>query len=367
MISQFLLQSGSPLDARTTLPVFKLLVIGGIIAIVIGILYLVSKYIFSYRNSEAYMERKKNKPSTLADINELGKLASMTKEEKNILWDVIKDNKSPNILFSIKDFDFMESLFKEKYDALNEANDEENKTILFSLRKKVLKTFKQQIIIKNSKGIESTTVFTYTAKKGFHHKLVLRENTPEGLILSMPSSLQGSDEKPAPLSKILFVFEAKGGYPYEFDTRVVRYQSVKQNEEQMIVVHTDRILPLQKRMSERYELDKPCKFSSVNVTPDASKKGKLNYIPADKEYEGVLADISTGGCRITTNLPIKAEQYIYIKGCFNGKIEDTAIGAIVRTTKRSDNIYILHIKFLKIAPAAVNRIEALVCGYELLD
>ena len=37
-----------------------------------------------------------------------------------------------------------------------------------------------------------------------------------------------------------------------------------------------------------------------------------NYIPSEKAYEGILEDISTGGCRLIATLPIKAEQHIFI-------------------------------------------------------
>ena len=43
---------------------------------------------------------------------------------------------------------------------------------------------------------------------------------------------------------------------------------------------------------------------------------------------------------------------------------DQATGTIVRTTKRSDGIYILHIKFTKIDVKVVNKIQAMVCKYD---
>ena len=76
-------------------------------------------------------------------------------------------------------------------------------------------------------------------------------------------------------------------------------------------------------------------------------------------------DVSTGGCRITTNMPIKPEQFIYIRGKLNAQDEDVVIGTIVRTTKRLDGLFILHIRFVKIAREVENRIQALVCQYTL--
>ena len=127
-------------------------------------------------------------------------------------------------------------------------------------------------------------------------------------------------------------------------------------------MHTDKVVPLQKRLAERIELQLPCKFSSVKAKQVA---GKTDYDVGEKEHDGTLEDVSTGGCRIITELAIKPEQYIFIKGAMNRKVEDSAIGQIVRTTKRADSVYVLHVRFLKIDLAVTNRIQAVAVGYDV--
>ena len=363
-LSLFLLQTGSTIQARAELPVFKVIIIIVAIFLLIALIYLVSHSVTKYLNSPAYIEKQKNRPTSLKDINELSTLCSLVKEERDVLSAICKNHKTPNIKYIVRDYSTMTAFLKEQFKAFDRVNDEVGKTNLFSLQKKIFKVFRQQGLIKNSKNIAAETVFTLTLAKGFHHKLKMRENNSEAIILAIPPTIK-QDELPKPLEKVNFIFELEDGTPYNLETRIVRYQKGKENEEQMVVVHSDKVSPLQKREQERAEMNIACNFHSVKVVVEgAGKKEKVHYVPAEKTYEGILEDISTGGCRLVATLPIKAEQHIYIDGPLNRKQNDHAVGTIVRTTKRSDGIYILHIRFLKIEPKVVNRIQAMVCKYD---
>ena len=363
-LSLFLLQTGSPLQARLEVNIFAVILIVVAIIFVIAVVYAISRAISKYLNSPAYLEKKKNRPTSQKDINEISTLCTLVKEEKDMLTQICSVHRTPNIMYLARDYYMLNEVLKETFKTLDSAGNESGKTNLFGLRKKLFKVYKQKDVIKHSKLISVNTIFTFTVEKGFHYKLPLVENNIDGLILNVPPLLKNED-LPKPLEKINFIFELEDGTPYNLETRVVRYQKGKENETQMIVVHSDKVATLQKREQERVELNLPCVFHSVKVATDGKgKKEKLQYIPSEKSYEGTLEDISTGGCRLVSTLPIKADQYIYIEGPFNAKQTDTAVGTIVRTTKRSDGIFILHIRFLKIDTKVVNRINAMVSKYD---
>lgn len=360
----FLLQSGSTIQARAELPVFKVILIVGGIFVVITFAYIISKLISNYHNSPAYLEKKKNRPTSQKDLAELSAKCSLAKEEKEVLAQICRTHKTPNIKYIVNDYYTLRDILKEQFKLFDQSGDENGKKNLFAMQKKLFKVFRQEDLVKNSKNISLNTVFTFTVAKGFHHKLQLNENTSEAMILKIPPTLK-QDDLPKPLEKVNFIFELADGTPYNLETRIVRYQLGKEGDNQMVIVHSDKIAPLQKREQERAELNLPCKFHSVKVSVEGSGKSeKIRYIPSEKSYEGVLEDISTGGCRLIATLPIKAEQHIYINGPFNAKQNDVAVGTIVRTTKRSDGIFILHIKFIKIDVKVTNRIQAMVCKYD---
>lgn len=360
----FLLQTGSTIQARAELPVFKVIIIIATIFFLIALVYLVSRAVTNYLNSPAYIEKKKNRPTSIKDVTELSTQCSLVREEKEVLIQICKTHRTPNIKYLVRDYVAMHDCLKEQFKAFDQIGDETGKSHLFTLQEKLFKVFRQQGLIKNSKNISLNTVFTFTVAKGFHYKLQLTENSSESMVLTLPPTLK-QEQLPKSLEKINFIFELDDGTPYNLESRVVRYQQGKENSQQMVIVHSDKISPLQKREQERAELNLPCKFHSVKVSVEGSgKKEKINYIPSEKAYEGVLEDISTGGCRLVASLPIKAEQHIYIDGPFNAKQNDQAVGTIVRTTKRSDGIYILHIKFIKIDVKVVNRIQAMVNKFD---
>lgn len=359
--------SGSTITARQEVGANLLTIILIVAVIIIGIacVYLISRAVSKYHNSPAYLEKKKKRPTTIKEINEVASLCGLIREEKEILIKICHEIRTPNIMFLVKEHSDLDKIFKNVYDSFKTAENEAGIYNLFSLRKKIFSFFRQKVIVKNTKFIEAGTEFTYTVSKGFHYKFCLLENNVDGLFMTVPSEINIETDMPKPLEKISLVFEVKTGAPYTLETRIVRYQDGKDGQKQVILVHSDKISGLQQRQQERADVDYPCKFNSVKVT--AEKKGKkdiVTYTPSNKDYDGELEDISTGGCRLCTDLPIKADQYINIKAPFNGKKMDSAIGVIVRTTKRSDNIFVLHIRFVKIDIPVVNRINAMVVHYD---
>lgn len=334
-----------------------------IVAILIAVIFFVVRYFTTYKKSAAYLEKQKNRPTRPSDIQEVARVCHLVSEEKNLLWKICRENNASNILYLVRDLDVLEGLFKAEFETLDANKDEKSKSYLFSLRKKIKDGYSQETIIKNSKSIETNTVFTYTPDKGFHYKFILSENSKDGLFFLVPDELVKSQEKPSSLAKIELVFEGPNGTFYKLETRVVRYQSGKAGN-MLIAVHTDKISPLQKRGSERIDVKLPCKFASVKtVVSGNGKKENISYEHNDKLHDGILEDVSVGGCRITADLPIKAEQYIYIEGPMNLQDTDSAIGSIVRTTKRSDGKFILHIRFVKVEMETVNRILAKIANF----
>lgn len=355
--------SGSTILARQELSqnIFSIILIVVIVVFLVICVYFISKIITKYHNSPEFLEKQKKRPTSQKDINEVASACILEKEEREILIEFCRKNKSENLIYLMKDLKTFDKLLKNLYKEFELSSDEKSVFALFSLRKKIFSTYNQKAVVKNTKLLEPGTNLIYTKEKGFHYRLTLVENQPDAMVLDIPIGLEEGDF-PKPLEKISLVFESSDGTPYTVESRIVRFQEEKENKKQIIAVHSDKISNLQKREQERAEMDSPCKFNSVKSSED--KKGRTLYILGEKDYDGDLEDISAGGCKISTYLPIKAGQLINIKGLFNKKQTDTAVGVIVRTTKRSDEVFVLHIKFLEIDLAAVNRINAMVIHYD---
>ena len=357
------MNTGSPLAARLNLNIFAVLIVALVIAIVLAALYFLFKKLEEYKLSPEYAAKQKNHATRNSEIQDTAKRANLNKEEKDVLHSIFKKHPLPNIIYAVKDVELMETYLREVFEGFNVINDEDGKAALFRVRSKLAKVFASPQPIKNSRLIPVETEFTYTPSQGIHYKFKLNNLTPEEMLIGIPEELP-NDEKPEILSKISLVFIYKKSAPYNLEARVVRYQKDKNNQEVVVCGHTDRIFPLQKRMAPRIEIHMDCEFSSVKV--QVTKKGKnesTDYFPSDKMHAGVLEDVSSGGCRIVTDLPIKAEQYMFIRGPLDGQNEHTAIGKILRTTQNKNGKFILHIKYEEIELKLSNRINAIACGY----
>ncbi len=355
-------QTGSPIAART----------GGLIANVIvgfvffilffSIFWIVNKRITTYKNSPAYLEKQKNKPTSEKNISEVAKEAQLVKEEISILRDIfVNKHNTPNLIYQLRDVESTDPFFQEEFQELDQLQDDEAKSFLFSLRHKIFTKYRQLLILQHSQSIPVNTIFRWTPEKGIHYNLFLKANNSSGMYATIPPIMLDEKIKPAALTKVSLNFEPKNGFPYQMEARIVRYDKAKDGTPLVVLAHTGNLVPLSKRTAVRVELNTECQFSFVKAEVNGKK---TVYNHAEKTHPGTLEDVSSGGCRIVTKLPIKADQYIYIKGLLGSQSEEEAIGIIIRTTQTRDNTFILHIRFVKIAKKAVNKIMAVACGYK---
>lgn len=357
--------NGSPLAARATLNLPLVIAIIVAMIVVLAIIYILSQQIHAYLHSPAYLESLKTRPTSSKNINEIAKEASLIHEEKMELAAICKRHPVPNITYAIHDPKNLEPYYKESFAELNRQLDETGKANLFSLRTKIKNVFTPVETFTNTYKIELGTIFTYTASQGVHYRLRLVEKNPDSLILELPAIMVEKKDLPKEMSKIELVFISQAGNAFRMLTRVFRFQKGKDGSYQMIVTHSDQLTALTKRSGERRDVEEACKFASVTIsTVKSGRKTRIEYHPSLNMHDGTILDVSIGGCRITSNLPIKAEQLIYVHGKLNSKQEDIIIGQIVKTTKRLDGLFILHIKFIKIDLPVINRIQAFVCKYD---
>ena len=353
------MNSGSPIAARLSINILSVLLVALIAATILVILWGISKILEKYKISDSYAEKSKNRPTSKKNINEISKRAKLSTDEKQLFSKICTEHPLPNINYILNKTNTFNSYLKSEFNSLKNTEDENAKSVIFSLRAKLVKTFESSAI-KTSRVIPIGTTFNYTPSQGIHFLTVLVDSNQYELHFQLPEDLPAQD-RPAILSKIKLIFVYKDSMPYEIEVRVVRYQKGKRDTDLLVCTHSDKIFSRTKRAFPRIDLFQDCSFSYVKPEIDGNK---TEYKASEKIHEGQLLDISAGGCRITTKLAIKAEQYLKVTAPFDGKTEACAIGFIIRTTKTKNNEYIIHIKFVKIEKNIMNRINALACGYE---
>ncbi len=240
------------------------------------------------------------------------------------------------------------------------AKGEAQKLQLFTIIHKIENGKRALSMVTSSTAFPSGLPVSYTDEAGVSFPAAIIENTDTEMILSIAQKKDGTKIKPPPLSKIELTIQLKSGIAYIISPRIIRYQQRREYEE-MVVTHTKDIIPILQRRFRRVQTALPCTFRSLKVSMEKDSK---QYHPQGAEYPGTINDISAGGCRLRTMLPIKEGQYIQIVIQLGREQIDSIVGIVVRLKQDTDmKNSLLHIRFIRMAKKARNVVFSLVYNY----
>lgn len=325
--------------------VIGLLIVGIFCALAV---FIVSKIIKKKHESPEYIEEQKKKPTTQAHVAKVAKILELTKEEEALLWKVCRDTKADNILYSYTDDDYVESIFKQEFHHLMRSHaGDELVYAFFHLRFHIYKIVNYSRYITSSHNIPAGTVLSYPAPSGFQYQFTLVKNEENGLLLTVPDTMDDEcEDKPAKLQKLAMVFSLANGQQYAILTRVVQFLTTPNNEKVLLVTHSNTVCPQSRRTSMRFAVNRDCSFSAVDVTQKAD--GNVSLKAKENCYDGTIVDLSEGGCKLFTTLPIKQKQYIYLRFEILGR-QEGIFGQIADTrTDYDSGMYSIHIAFKQV-------------------
>lgn len=341
--------TGSPLAARQNPLVYLVIVYLVIFIGIVFVLWLIHKFIEKKHQSPEYIEAQKERPTTIKDIKLLAKKIELTKEEALLLWRICKNHNAKNIFYSYTDEKFLDTLFKTEFRrSAQTKNNEKDLYDIFRLRFHIEKYVSFSRCITNSKNIPNGTILSYPAPSGFQYQFTLVKNDKNGLYLSVPEALQeSSDDRPEHLNKLVLLFTLANKQQYAIIARVVQFLDMPNGEKQVLITHSNTLCPQSRRASKRFTINRDCSFSAVEAV--AKPDGEFKYVPKENRYEGTIVDLSEGGCKMYTTLPIKKKQYIYIRVKILGR-EENLVGQIMDTRTDVDTgLYSLHIAFKNVS------------------
>ena len=223
----------------------------------------------------------------------------------------------------------------------------------------------------STKQLPVESVVFYLTHESEQFPLYVKINNNDFVGLEVPKFLVNNPNlKPPLLERLRFITKAPNGMTYHFTSRAMRYQNNPDGQILLIIAHSEDLLNQANRNSKRESIDADCIFSPVRLARPEEKSKKAikqnidEYLIAQKEYTGKVTNISSGGCCIKTNLPIKEKQHLSVR--FPSlEIDEHIIGVIRKTRQLIDNSYNLHIQFLQISIEAKNRINAYAFKYEI--
>lgn len=362
----------SPLSARASFPAG--VYIAGVLAvaaIIVGIWFL-TKRLIAYKSSDEYIKKQLERPTTIKDIKKFSEENRLTPTMSNMLWNMCRTLKVPNITYLIRESETLAELFRKYYFYMKENGASvEDIDILFNLTFTVEKISAATKNLLSTKQLPLESVVFYLTHESEQFPFYVKINNNDFVALEVPKFLvERPNLKPPLLERLRFITKTQNGMTYHFTSRAMRYQNNPDGKIYLIIAHSEDLLNQAHRNSKRESIDADCIFTPARLarndekTKKAQKEGDEVYIVAEKEYKGKVTNISSGGCCIKTNLPIKEKQYLSLR-IPSLDIDDHIIGIIRRTRQLLDNTYNLHIQFLHIELESKNRINAYAFKYEI--
>ena len=362
----------SPLSARASFPA-GVYILGVLIvaAIIVGV-WILTKRIIAYKQSDEYIKKQLERQTTQKDIKKFSEEYRLTPQMSSMLWSMCKVLKVPNINYLIRETEQLAELFKKYYFYIKEngASAQDIDT-LFDLTFTVEKISAATKNLLSTKQLPLESVVFYLTHESEQFPLYVKINNNDFVALEVPKFLvERPNLKPPLLERLRFITKTQNGMTYHFTSRAMRYQNNPDGKIYLIIAHSEDLLNQAHRNSKRESIDTECIFTPARLAKPEEKTAKANktneevYIVAQKEYKGKVTNISSGGCCIKTNLPIKEKQYLSIL-IPSLNIDDHIIGIIRRTRQLIDNTYNLHIQFLHIEVESKNKINAYAFKYEI--
>lgn len=353
--------TGSPIFARQNPYVYLILLIAAIVIAIFALIFLAIKAIKKLQASPMWQEANRKRPCSYGHVKKLSKQMQLTIEDENLLWDICKRQKASNVLYLAKDMEQMDRLFCLHFKYMRSNGKNENAIYaIFALRAKFQAVCSVVTRLKTTFALKVGQIICINNSSTMKQPLEIAVNEKNGLFLLLPPNMQDQGSRPVELSKLLFSISTQTGGLYTFFSRVVRYTTLKDGRPVMLISHTNDIDYQERRKQKRIDIDQLCDFSAVKVT----KTGNLvSYIPQETRYSAKIKDISAGGCKIATNMPIKEGQHLHIKFLLFQE-DHEVVGVILRTVKGTqEGTYYLAIKFVQITQKVQNDILARVYDY----
>ena len=350
--------TGSPIIAREFFPFAKyFLLIIFILAVIVLVWFIFLKF-SKYKETPKYLEKKKKRKPSKVEIKNFCSKYNFSKDQRKVFTYIAKNLKNENLIYSIKDDVRLNEIFCEFYKRLSSEKNEKQIYALFSLLFKIEQINSHKAKITSSHKIPVSTVINYVSEKKEIHPFVLIKNTDNFLIFEISQSFYSDENKPKVLDKLYFIFKSSSGLTYYFSTRVINYEKTEDDKFTLITSHPQDFTQKAQRTSKRKNTEEKCDFYFAKLT---DVKNNIFSI-SEKQNEGILLNISEGGCCIKTELAIKENQNILIHLPFL-QTDEQIIGIIKHTRKFTDKTFALHIQFINLSIKTKNLILSYVYNF----
>ncbi len=293
----------------------------------------------------------------------------LSSDESSFLAEVLTQHHLTNPERVMSNPAVLDKIFAKTYDrierqAKSEAEAERDKTFLFSIRQSVEAAHSQSFQINTTRRIPSGYPATLKTETGEQYPTRLLGTKTERLLTEAPRNAVGSLLRFARGTHFTVSFYAKNNQGFTFETKALGSDEFE-GSPVLVLSHSEHVTALPGRKHKRQPSHIAAGFSTAHIVElQEGKMIRKKLVVDEGNTNGIITDISAGGCALKSVSPIKTGEYLKIEFTDTHERNLVALGRVVRTNKTGGIGGIMHIQFMKVPTKTSNAIQALVYGYE---
>ncbi len=218
-------------------------------------------------------------------------------------------------------------------------------------------------VISSSRNIRIGQEMRMVFEGGGAYDTAVLSNLANMLGVELPQTDEGP-VRPEKGRRVQLTFVREGNRVYRFITRVRGFHSVR-GKGTLFVDHVNDIKQVQKRKSPRREFGRSAYFYPVEVMEIGTgrKRTRQAVVQKSRSYLGRVEDISTGGCLIRAQRPLKKGSLIRIDLPTEDRTTMSVFGKVCGVEGRAPYGGGMHIMFTRVSQKYMNEIMAYVYGF----
>jgi c-di-GMP-binding flagellar brake protein YcgR len=186
-------------------------------------------------------------------------------------------------------------------------------------------------------------------------------NLKDAVLVYAPSNAAGRMVNIPRWTKLNVQFWRNEGDMYSFSTKVMGTKTIK-GIPVLLLQHSKHVRALQRRRYRRKEVGRPAYFTSVSIVATGTGKNRTRQavVNSKRNALGTLLEVSTGGCSIKTNFPLKRGELIRVQFETERRNPVIAFGKVKSTEKTRPVGSVMHIQFTRLSRKNINKINSYV-------
>jgi len=295
------------------------------------------------------------------------KTYGLNRDQGRVLEYVLKNSGVVEAERTVANPSLLDKYFKQIYmqiekSSASEAEAQQRLTLLFSTRNAIELYHNTSPGSASEQTLSAGMDVTFSVNQQSYQTRVISSQKDSVLIESPRNSIGSRISFPRG-TKVKFAFFTKSNKGFSFDSQIIDSQDTSHGPA-LLLSRTQGVKAMTQRRYRRRQIDLDCGFYMVHLEPTKRKKPPKLTVEK-RRLQGMLTDLSIGGCAIKTSFSIPAGSRLKIEFDYhNNDLSVTALGQVLRINRSGAAHSIMHIKFLKVPRKAMNAINTLVFEYK---